>query len=97
MGAVIYQRILRRFGECVRRHDYVVTTHAEEEMAADDFSILDVECGVLTGSVLERQPDDKSGESKYRIRGNTTAGAEIELVAKLGPTGRMVIITVYAP
>ena len=66
-------------------------------MNADGLSLLDVECGVLTGRVLEQQKDDHTAENKYRIRGKTVAGAEIEVVAKLGVTGTMVIITVYAP
>ena len=75
----------------------MVAIHAEEEMSPEAFSILDAECGILTGKILEKQKDDRTGESKYRIRGETVAGAEIELVAKLGATGRMVVITVYAP
>ncbi|MBF2005126.1 MAG: hypothetical protein IGS49_06580 [Chlorogloeopsis fritschii C42_A2020_084] len=36
-------------------------------------------------------------ESKYRIRGATTDGGEVEIIAKLGLTGKLVIITVYVP
>jgi len=74
-----------------------MTLHGEEEMVADGYTIFDVERGVLTGTILERQRDEKTGESKYRLRGTTVSGSEVELVAKLGPTAKMVIITVYAP
>jgi hypothetical protein len=94
---VSYEGILARLRECVRRRHYVVTTHAEEEMTSDGFGVMDVESGVLTGTILEKQRDDVTAENKYRVRGQTGTGAEIELVAKLGVTGKMVIITVYAP
>ncbi len=63
----------------------------------DGYSIFDVEHGVLAGQILERQEDETTGESKYRLRGDTASERQIELVAKLGPAGKMVIITVYAP
>ena len=66
-------------------------------MSADGYTVLDVEHGVLTGEILERQTDDKTREAKYRLRGRTAPGVSIELVAKLSPTGKMVIITVFGP
>jgi len=35
-------------------------------------------------------------EWKYRIRGKTVGDSKVEVVAKLAPTGKLVIITVYA-
>ena len=74
-----------------------MTVHAEEEMTEDSFTIYDVERGVLTGIILERQRDSVSHESKYRVRGRTVTGNPIELLAKLSPTGKLVILTVYSP
>jgi hypothetical protein len=31
-----------------------MTVHAEEEMTEDDFTIYDIERGILTGRILER-------------------------------------------
>ena len=50
----------------VRAREYVLTTHAEEEMDADGLSIFDVESAILTG-----------------------------VIAKMGPTGQLVVLTVY--
>jgi hypothetical protein len=75
----------------------VLTVHAEEEMTEDDFTIYDIERGILTGRILERQRDSTSDESKYRVRGKTITGSPIEQLVKLSPTGKLVIITVYAP
>lgn len=93
----MFELILRRIQGKVRSLQYVMTLHAEEEMNNDGFTIYDVESGILTGAILERQKDKSSDEWKYRIRGETTEGGEIEVVAKLSPTGRLVIITIYVP
>jgi hypothetical protein len=72
-----------------------MTLHAEEEMNEDGLTIYDIERGILTGQILERQKDKVTAEWKYLIRGETVEGREIELIVKLGPTGKLVIITVY--
>lgn len=53
--------------------------------------------GILTGTILERQKDRQTGESKYRVNGETISGNSIELIVKFSPTGKLVIITVYEP
>jgi len=74
-----------------------MSTHAEEEMNDDDLSIFDVEACILTGKILERQKEKVTAEWKYRINGQSLSGGEVEVVAKLSSTGKLVIITVYAP
>ena len=91
----MFKRILIRMQEKVRRRQYVVTHHARKEMNEDDLTVYDVERGILTGRILERQRDRETGEQKYRIRGETVEGVGIEVLAKLSPTGKLVIITVY--
>ena len=86
-----------RMREKIRRREYVVTVHARKEMIDDDFTIYDNERGILTGEILERQKDRITVEWKYRIKGKTISGDEIELIAKLSPTNKLVIITVYKP
>lgn len=41
--------------------------------------------------------DRVTAEWKYRINGQTVDAGEVEVVAKLSPTGKLVIITVYVP
>ena len=93
----MFDKILREIRERIQTQQYVMTIHAEEEMADDELSILDIESGILTGEILERQPDRLTAESKYRIRGTTIDGEEVEVIVKLSPTGKVVIITVYIP
>ena len=92
----MYDRILKRMREKIRTRQYVMTLHAEEEMDDDHLSIFDVECGILTGKIIERQRDRLTAtEWKYLIKGETLAGDPVVVVAKLSITGKMVIITVY--
>ncbi|MEQ9668269.1 DUF4258 domain-containing protein [Coleofasciculus sp. G2-EDA-02] len=93
----MFNEILQRMREKIRSQKYVMTLHAEEEMSEDTLTIYDIEQGILTGEILERQKDRATAESKYRIRGTTLDGGEVELIAKLSPTGKLVIITVYVP
>ncbi len=74
-----------------------MTIHAEEEMNDDCVTIFDVERCILTGKILERQKDKDTAEWKYRINGESLSGGEVEVVTKLSPTGKLVIITVYVP
>lgn len=91
----MFQRILKQIREKVRQRQYVMTLHAEEEMSDDNLSIFDVERSLLTGEIVERQKDVVTGEWKYLVKGDTLAGDEMMTVAKISPTGKLVIITVY--
>lgn len=73
-----------------------MTYHARKEMNDDGLTVYDVESGILTGNIIERQRDRVTAEWKYRIRGETLIGDDIEVIAKLSPTSKLVIITVYA-
>lgn len=91
----MFPRILKQMREKVRTHQYVMTLHAEEEMDNDTLTIFDIESGVLTGEIVERQKDCTTAEWKYLVKGQTLAGDCIIVVAKLSPTGKLVFITVY--
>ncbi|MBA7475385.1 hypothetical protein ES707_10754 [subsurface metagenome] len=92
----MFDRILNRMREKIRQRQYIMTYHARREMHYDDLTIYDIERVILTGKILERQKDIATGEWKYRIAGKTVEGGKIEVVAKLSPTDKLVIITVYA-
>ncbi len=74
---------------------YVMTVHGQEEMEADGLTLEDVERTILNGEIIQRQSDQLSGEAKYVIEGRSPTKEPVRVVAKLGPTGRLVIITVY--
>ncbi|TET36392.1 MAG: DUF4258 domain-containing protein [Planctomycetota bacterium] len=82
--------------EKIRKNEYIMTLHAEEEMSDDGLSIYDVERCILTGAVIERQKDRLTSERKYRVKGKSVSGNNIEVIVKTGMSGKLVIITVYA-
>ena len=91
----MYEHILQRFRDRIRRREYVVTVNAEEEMDEDGISVLDLESAVLTGEILERQRDRVTREWKYVVEGTGIDGTSVGVVGKLSLTGRLVIIIVY--
>ncbi len=91
----MFARILRLYRDKIRSQQYVMTRHARKEMNDDSLTIYDVEHGVLKGEIIERQHDRITAEYKYRIRGKTLEGGKMEVIAKLSPTGKVIIITVY--
>ena len=91
----MYERILRQMRERIRARKYVMTFHAEEEMADDNLSIFDIERVVLTGKIVERQKDNCTKEWEYIVEGKTISTSMAVVVGKLSITGKLVIITVY--
>ena len=92
----MFQDVINEMRDRIRAKLYVVTLHAYDEMADDDLAVYDIEHGILTGRIMERQRDRKTAEWKYRIRGRTLGDDPVEVVAKLGVTGKLVIITAYS-
>ncbi len=92
----MFERILKRFRERIRAAQFVVMLHAVEELEDEGLSVLDVEQAILTGSITRRQKDAATGEWKYLVSGGTLSRDEVVVVAKLSPTDKLVIITVYA-
>jgi uncharacterized DUF497 family protein len=91
----VYKRVLREMREAIRKRQYVMTLHAEEEMADDGLTIFDVERAILTGEIVERQEDHQSGEWKYLITGQTVDNQVLTVVARLSVVKKLVIITMY--
>jgi arginyl-tRNA--protein-N-Asp/Glu arginylyltransferase len=91
----MYERILKQMRERIRTRKYVMTFHAEEEMADDNLSIFDIERAVLTGKIVKRQKDKSTKEWKYIVEGKIISTSMAVVVGKLSITGKLVIITVY--
>lgn len=91
----MYDRLLKRMRELIRARRYIMLLHAEDEIEADGLTIYDVESTVLTGQITERQKDRLSKEWKYLVSGQSLAGDAVTVVVKVGPTGKLVFITVF--
>ena len=91
----MFERILNQLREKVRTRQYVMTIHAEDEMDEDDLTIFDVESVILSGKIIERQRDHQTKEWKYLVKGESLSGQAVNTITKLGPTGKLIFITVY--
>lgn len=91
----MYPRTLKRIRNLTREGRYVVTVHALDEMDDDGLTIFDVERVILTGEITERQKDSKTREWKYLVRGKTIEDFDAGVVLKIGPTDKLIVITVY--
>ena len=92
----MFERIISQMRQLVLESQYVVTLHAYDEMVADNFNIWDIESAILNGTILERQRDQTTSERKYRLNGIALDKRKLEVVLKIGFSGKLVIITVYA-
>ena len=81
--------------QLIRTLSYAVSTHAADELEDDNLTILDLENVVLSGQIVERQRDRSTRETKYVIQGGTLDGTAAEVIAKVGHSGKLYIITVY--
>ena len=86
---------ISQFRHLIRTLNYVVSTHAAEELEDDNLSILDLENIILTGQITERQRDAQTREVKCVVAGTTLEGASAEAVVKVGFSGRLIVVTVY--
>ena len=91
----MYPWILKRVPNLIRERRYVVTVHALDEMDDDGLTIFHVKRVILTGEIAERQRDSKSREWKYLVRGKTIEDLDAGVVMKIGPSDKLIIITVY--
>ena len=86
---------IAKLRELIRTLAYSASLHAVEELDDDGLTVLDLESIILSGTIVERQRDRANGDTKYLVRGSTLAEQQAECVVKLGPSGRLYIITVY--
>jgi hypothetical protein len=63
----MYDRMLRRIQAHIRQGDYLSTDYVRDEKDEDNFSLYDLEQGILSGTIVERQRDRVTREAKYRI------------------------------
>lgn len=87
--------MLKRIREAVRRENYRISNHANEEMANDDLLAVDVERIILTGRIFRRYSRDPRG-TRHEIHGQTTDGRKAAVVCRFLPSNILLIITAYA-
>jgi len=74
---------------------YYLSSHAEDEMAADGFERDDVENAIFKGRIGKRLKDDERG-TRYRVEGPAKDGRMMCVVCRFRADIDLVIVTVYA-
>jgi hypothetical protein len=91
----MYPRILAKIRALVKRGDYVLSVHAENELAYDNLNEQDLEAAILSGTIIHRERDP-IGRPKYVIEGRTLGRKGLTVVVQLFQMRQLVvIITVY--
>lgn len=86
--------VIERIRNKIKNREYYLSSHAEEEMAEDDFDRSDVENAILNGFVQEKLTHDFRG-TRYRLEGPANDGRIIHLLCRFKEIGDLIIITVY--
>ncbi len=89
------KKAIEKLRELVRREEYEISTHANEEMSNDELMAVDVENAILTGKIEKRFTRDARG-TRYEVLGEACDNRPIAVVCRIGRNGRLLIITVYA-
>ena len=87
--------VIDRIRRKVRERTYYLSSHAEEEMLADNFDRSDVENAILQGSVVKKLTRDPRG-IRYIIEGPGNDSRRMHVVCRFHEAADLIIITVYA-
>lgn len=74
---------------------YVKTVHGQEEMEADGLTLDEVEHVLLTAEIVERQKTKEQARPSACWRRARPSQQKTSVVAKIGFSGKLVILTVY--
>lgn len=86
--------IIQRIRQRVIEREYFLSSHAEDEMWADNLERPDLENAILKGRVEKRLTKDPRG-IRYRVEGPARDGRPIHVVCRFSE-GSLLLITVYA-
>ncbi|MGZ9188333.1 MAG: DUF4258 domain-containing protein [Candidatus Binatia bacterium] len=78
----MYPRILAKIRALVKRGDYILSIHAENELADDKLNEQDLEAAILKGTITRRERDP-IGRAKYVIEGQTLGRKALTAVVQV--------------
>jgi hypothetical protein len=87
----MYPRILAKIRALVKQGDYILSIHAENELADDNLNEQDLEAAILNGTIIRRERDP-IGRPKYIVEGKTLEEKDLTAVVQLFQTRQLVII-----
>ena len=86
---------IQRIRQSVINRNYYLSSHAEDEMWADQLERSDIENAILRGRVEKRLTKDLRG-TRYRLEGPARDGRLIHVVCRFNENRTLIIITAYA-
>ena len=86
--------VIERIREKIRKRDYFLSSHAEDEMTEDGVERSDVETAILGGFVEKKLTSDLRG-TRYRIEGQAEDGRFMHVLCRFREDRSLIIITVY--
>lgn len=87
--------LLQRIRQKLIDREYFLSSHAEDEMFADNLERADVENAILHGRVDKRLTLDPRG-TRYRLVGPARDGRMVFVICRVHELGGLIIITAYA-
>lgn len=87
--------VLQRIRQKVIDRAYYLSSHAEEEMWADNLERPDIENAILKGRIDKRMTQDYRG-TRYRIEGPSLDLRKTHVICRFDEESELLIITVYA-
>ncbi len=82
--------VIERIRNKIRNREYYLSSHAEEEMAEDDFDRSDFENAILNGFVQKKLTHDPRG-TRYRLEGPANDGRIMYLLCRFKEIGDLII------
>lgn len=86
--------VIERIRQKIKNRDYYLSSHAEGEMAEDNFEREDVEHAILHGFIEKKMAQDPRG-TRYRIEGPAKDGRFMRVLCRFKEIGALIIITIY--
>ncbi len=86
--------LIERIRRNIIDRNYMLSSHAEDEMGNDDFERSDVENAILKGQIEKKMTHDVRG-TRYRIEGASLDDRTMHVLTRFTELGPLVIITIY--
>lgn len=85
---------IQKIRQKIIEKDYYLSSHAEDEMIADNIERKDIENAILKGRIQRKLTHDIRG-TRYRIEGPANDNRLIHIICRHKEDGNLIIVTVY--
>jgi len=85
---------MQRIRQRIIDRGYYLSSHAEDEMLADDLDRVDIEHAIRKGRIDMKLTQDLRG-TRYRIEGPALDGRLVHVICRFREDHELIIITAY--